>query len=66
MFDLTHHGPVARLGLNLPETRNAILAGDWALLAHRCAEAAMSGARLLVLFGTADFRERLAALRPRR
>ncbi|HEX8238623.1 MAG TPA: enoyl-CoA hydratase/isomerase family protein [Allosphingosinicella sp.] len=52
MFDLTLDGPVARLRLDRPETRNAIPARDWALLAHRCGEATRSGARLLVLSGT--------------
>jgi enoyl-CoA hydratase/carnithine racemase len=54
MFDLTLDGPVARLRLNRPETRNAIPARDWALLAHRCGEAARSGARLLILSGTSE------------
>ena len=40
MFDLTLDGPVARLRLDRPEARNAIPARDWALLAHRCGEAA--------------------------
>lgn len=52
MFDLSQDGPVAHLRLNRPETRNAIPARDWALLAHRCGEAARSGARLLILSGT--------------
>lgn len=52
MLDLTLDGPVARLRLNRPEARNAIPVRDWALLAHRCGEAARSGARLLVLSGT--------------
>lgn len=52
MLDLTLDGPVARLRLDRPEARNAIPARDWALLAHRCGEAARSGARLLVLSGT--------------
>jgi enoyl-CoA hydratase/carnithine racemase len=52
MFDLILDGPVARLRLNRPEARNAIPARDWALLAHRCGEAARSGARVLVLSGT--------------
>jgi enoyl-CoA hydratase/carnithine racemase len=43
---------VARLRLNRPEARNAIPVRDWALLAHRCGEAARSGARLLVVSGT--------------
>lgn len=54
MFDLILDGPVARLRLDRPEARNAIPARDWALLAHRCGEAARSGARLLVLSGTKD------------
>ncbi|HEU0100004.1 MAG TPA: enoyl-CoA hydratase/isomerase family protein [Allosphingosinicella sp.] len=54
MFDLTLEGPVARLRLDRPEARNAIPVGDWALLAHRCGEAARSGARLLVLSGTSQ------------
>ncbi len=52
MFDLTLDGSVARLRLDRPGARNAIPARDWALLAHRCGEAARSGARLLVLSGT--------------
>src|SRR5687768_4185980 len=54
MFDLTQDGPVAHLRLNRPEARNAIPARDWALLAHRCGEAARSGSRLLVLYGTRE------------
>jgi enoyl-CoA hydratase/carnithine racemase len=54
MFDLTLDGPVARLRLNRPEARNAIPAQGWALLGHRCGEAARSGARLLVLSGTRE------------
>jgi enoyl-CoA hydratase/carnithine racemase len=54
MFDLTLDGSVARLRLDRPEARNAIPARDWALLAHRCGEAARSGARLLVLSGTTE------------
>jgi enoyl-CoA hydratase/carnithine racemase len=52
MFDLTLEGPLARLRLDRAEARNAIPVRDWALLAHRCGEAARSGARLLVLSGT--------------
>ena len=52
MFDLMLEGPVARLRLDRPEARNAIPVRDWALLAHRCGEAARSGARLLVVSGT--------------
>jgi enoyl-CoA hydratase/carnithine racemase len=52
MFDLMLDGPVARLRLDRAEARNAIPARDWALLAHRCGEAARSGARLLILSGT--------------
>ncbi len=54
MFDLTQDGPVAHLRLNRPEARNAIPARDWALLAHRCGEAARSGAHLLILSGTSE------------
>jgi enoyl-CoA hydratase/carnithine racemase len=54
MFDLNHDGAVARLRLARPEARNAIPAQGWALLAHRCGEAARSGARLLVLSGTGE------------
>lgn len=54
MFDLIVDGPVARLGLNRPEARNAIPAHAWALLAHRCGEALRSGARLLILSGTRE------------
>jgi enoyl-CoA hydratase/carnithine racemase len=52
MFDLTLEGPVARLRLNRPDARNAIPVRDWALLTHRCGEAARSGARLLVVSGS--------------
>lgn len=52
MFNLTLDGPVARLGLDRPEARNAVPVRDWALLAHRCGEAARAGARLLVLSGS--------------
>lgn len=52
MFNLTLDGPVARLSLDRPEARNAVPVRDWALLAHRCGEAARSGARLLVLSGS--------------
>ncbi|MEA3009806.1 MAG: hypothetical protein QOJ91_1498 [Sphingomonadales bacterium] len=52
MFDLMLEGPVARLRLDRPEARNAIPVRDWALLAHRCGEAARSGARLLVVSAT--------------
>jgi enoyl-CoA hydratase/carnithine racemase len=52
MFDLTLDGAVARLRLDRPEARNAVPAAAWALLAHRCGEAARSGARLLILSGT--------------
>jgi enoyl-CoA hydratase/carnithine racemase len=54
MFDLTLDGPVARLGLNRPEARNAIPARGWALLAQRCGEAAAAGARLLILTGSSE------------
>ncbi|HYJ83889.1 MAG TPA: enoyl-CoA hydratase/isomerase family protein [Allosphingosinicella sp.] len=54
MFDLTLDGPVARLRLNRPGARNAVPVRDWALLAHRCGEAARSGARLLILSGTTE------------
>ncbi|MEA3063955.1 MAG: hypothetical protein QOJ27_383, partial [Sphingomonadales bacterium] len=54
MFNLTLEGPVARLRLDRPEARNAIRVQSWALLAHRCGEAARSGARLLVLSGTGE------------
>ena len=54
MFDLTVDGSVARLRLNRPEARNAIPAHAWALLAHRCGEAARAGARLLILSGTKE------------
>ncbi|HEX8263088.1 MAG TPA: enoyl-CoA hydratase/isomerase family protein [Allosphingosinicella sp.] len=53
MFDLTLDGPVARLRLDRPEARNAIPASAWAELARSCAEAAASGARLIVVAGTA-------------
>ncbi len=54
MFDLTLDGPVARLRLDRPEARNAIPVHSWALLTHRCGEAARSGARLLILSGTSE------------
>jgi enoyl-CoA hydratase/carnithine racemase len=54
MFDLTVDGPAARLRLARPETRNAVPAHAWALLAHRCGEAARSSARLLILSGTKE------------
>jgi enoyl-CoA hydratase/carnithine racemase len=52
MFNLTLDGSIANLRLDRPEARNAIPVRDWALLAHRCGEAARSGARLLILAGT--------------
>ena len=54
MFDLTLDGPIARLRLDRPEARNAIPAHGWSQLAQRCAEAAASGARLLVVAGTSE------------
>ena len=63
MFDLTLDGAVARLRLDRPEARNAIPVHGWALLAHRCGEAARSGARLLILSGNA--RGLLRRRRPR-
>jgi enoyl-CoA hydratase/carnithine racemase len=54
MFDLILGSGIARLRLNRAEARNAIPAQAWALLAHRCGEAARSGARVLVLSGTQD------------
>ncbi len=54
MFDLTLDGAVARLRLGRPEARNAIPVHSWALLSHRCGEAARAGARLLVLSGTPE------------
>jgi enoyl-CoA hydratase/carnithine racemase len=54
MFDLTLEGPVARLRLVRPEARNAIPANGWALLSHRCGEAMRSGARLLIVSGSAE------------
>lgn len=54
MFDLTLDGPVARLRLDRPEARNAVSVHSWALLAHRCGEAARGGARLLILSGTRE------------
>jgi enoyl-CoA hydratase/carnithine racemase len=54
MFDLTLDGAIARLRLDRPEARNAIPAHGWADLARRCAEAASSGARLLILAGTRE------------
>jgi enoyl-CoA hydratase/carnithine racemase len=52
MLDLTLDGPVARLRLARPESRNAIPAQGWPLLSHRCGEAARSAARLLIVSGT--------------
>ena len=54
MFDLTLDGPVARLRLDRPEARNAIPASGWADLAQRCAEAAASAARVLVVAGSRE------------
>jgi enoyl-CoA hydratase/carnithine racemase len=54
MFDLTLDGGVARLRLDRPQARNAIPVQAWPLLAHRCGEAARSGARLLILSGTRE------------
>jgi enoyl-CoA hydratase/carnithine racemase len=54
MFELTLDGAVARLGLDRPEARNAIPVAGWALLSHRCGEAARAGARLLILSGTRE------------
>ncbi|HYW15234.1 MAG TPA: enoyl-CoA hydratase/isomerase family protein [Allosphingosinicella sp.] len=54
MFELTLEGAFARLRLDRPEARNAIPVHGWALLSHRCGEAARAGARLLVLSGTCD------------
>ena len=54
MFDLTLDGAVARLALGRPEARNAIPVQGWALLSHRCGEAARAGARLLILSGTRE------------
>jgi enoyl-CoA hydratase/carnithine racemase len=54
MFDLSLDGPVARLRLDRPEARNAIPVQSWALLAHRCGEAARSGARLLIVSGSRE------------
>jgi enoyl-CoA hydratase/carnithine racemase len=54
MFDLTLDGYAARLRLDRPEARNAIPVHSWALLSHRCGEAARAGARLLILSGTPE------------
>jgi enoyl-CoA hydratase/carnithine racemase len=54
MFDLTLDGAVARLRINRPEARNAIPVHSWALLSHRCGEAARAGARLLILSGSRE------------
>jgi enoyl-CoA hydratase/carnithine racemase len=54
MFDLTLDGPVARLRLDRPATRNAIPADAWPLLAYRCVEVSRSDARLLLLSGARD------------
>src|SRR5687767_4607381 len=54
MFDLTLDGAAARLALGRPEARNATPVQGWALLSHRCGEAARAGARLLVLSGTRE------------
>lgn len=51
MFELTLDGAFARLRLDRPQARNAVPVQGWALLAHRCGEAARAGARLLVLSG---------------
>lgn len=51
MFDLRIDGPVARLNLARPETRNAIPLDGWTSLAACGAEAAKEGARALILSG---------------
>ncbi len=50
MFEL-HPGPVARLTLSRPETRNAIPFDGWSGLADTAEEAVRSGARVLILSG---------------
>lgn len=50
MFEL-HTGPVARLILSRPETRNAIPLDGWSGLADAAEEAVRSGARVLILSG---------------
>lgn len=51
MFDLAHDGDIARLTLSRPEARNAIPASGWARLEAVLAEAAGSGAKVLVVRG---------------
>jgi enoyl-CoA hydratase/carnithine racemase len=53
MFDLTSGADVARLTLSRPETRNAIPLEGWSGLADAAEQAARSGARVLILAGTA-------------
>ena len=49
MFDLTHHGRVARLRLDRPAKRNAITTANWEKLAEQVDAVARSGARVLVI-----------------
>jgi enoyl-CoA hydratase/carnithine racemase len=51
MFDLEIDGPVARLRLSRPETRNAIPLAGWTELGDRVQEAAAAGAHVLILGG---------------
>jgi enoyl-CoA hydratase/carnithine racemase len=52
MFALSFEGPVARLRLSRPESRNAIPLGGWSALAGEAETAAAAGARILILEGT--------------
>ena len=52
MFALSFEGPVARLRLSRPESRNAIPLHGWAALAGEAEAAAAAGARILILEGT--------------
>ncbi|CAA9531765.1 MAG: Enoyl-CoA hydratase [uncultured Sphingosinicella sp.] len=51
MFELHIDGPVARLRLSKPETRNAIPLSGWAKLGDRAEEAGSAGAQVLILSG---------------
>jgi enoyl-CoA hydratase/carnithine racemase len=52
MFDLRLEGPIARLTLDRPASRNAIPLAQWSRLADAAAEAERSAARLLLLEGS--------------
>jgi enoyl-CoA hydratase/carnithine racemase len=54
MFDLSFDGPLARLTLDRPQSRNAIPVAQWGKLADAAVEAERSEARLLLLRGSGD------------